>query len=128
MSVGGSRRIRRRDGKTQVTGLLRRVEASATTGLPVIAWIFLGPWLVYSVLPIERGLARIGVGTLPRWLLLGSVWSLSVVWVILDGSVTRYNRAFKMTTVVQGRISTSGARPMVCAYEEWSSDQMTART
>ena len=79
--------------KVQAAGLVRRFEASATTALPVIAWIILGPWLVGSILP----LARAGVGGLPSWLLLASVWSLAVVWVVLDGSVTRFDRALDMT-------------------------------
>lgn len=76
-----------------VAGLVRRFEASATTALPVLAWVILGPWLVGSILPLERSLARMGAGGLPNWFLLASVWSLAAVWVVLDGSLTRFDRA-----------------------------------
>ena len=73
----------------RIAGLVRRVEATATSAVPVVVWAFLGPWLLGSVLRVESALNYVLAEPLPDWLLLGGVWALAAVWVVLDGATIR---------------------------------------
>ena len=98
----------------RIAGLVRRIEASATTAVPVLVWAFLGPWLVGSVLSLESILGHVFADRLPDWLLLAGVWALAPFWVVLDGAIGRYDSrpeaANRSASVASMRRATYGMR------------------
>ena len=72
---------------TAVAPMVRRVEASATTAVLVLVWLFLAPYLIGTLFPSTE--TTVADWRVPRFVAVGAIWSLSGLWVILDGARAR---------------------------------------
>ncbi len=84
-----------------VAPVVRRIEASATTAVPIAIWVILGPFLIGTFFPAAEEVVR-GWGMSP-FVAVALISSASVLWLVIDGGLARATYGMRKRRLVFAR-------------------------